>query len=452
MNLVQTIYDYSKVQISNNFYCNVQYVSYNNLKCLKSSPTNFESSVNVIAFGIPQLDFISSTIKNSIREAVVVSTIHDSNVFADLTNHWIKKHRDKNHQSLFYKKIFEALLNQKIRVVAESTPTSEIEKENNILLSQKYMWGESWKPSIISSYFKNKKSSPISNASQKFLIDQLSASPVFVVKNGFNEIILGHPVFRIKRGRTNSVTHLFTNLFNQSKQIYPISTGLFFFHPDDASEFKNFIKSVNPLCAEQMEINVEPVGLHFAYKMNRNVSSDSQFVFIPDFKEVGDLLFKYRQDKHLIFHKDQQYGKDFFQGQPIYTIQPITMKDRNGQLNTIKFTGLNDNRDVIFTNLEAANKSWTNFTKNNSQLKLIKKPTLLVYNLESFLKDQEKLNKKNLQKFVVVTNQKAYLTTKELVALPDSNSLFKHLELNMKPKLFFVKLWAKRLFSTLTYE
>nr|ALL97176.1 hypothetical protein [Pyropia endiviifolia] len=231
-----------------------------------------------------------------------------------------------------------------------------------------------------------------------------------------------------------------------------MSTGLFFFHPDDAFEFKNFIKSVNPLAAEQMEVNVEPVGLHFAYKMNRNVFSDTQFAFIPDFKEVGDLLFKYRRNKYLTFHKDQYYGKKFFQGQPIYIIQPITLKDQNGELNTIKFTGLNDNREVIFTNIEAANKSWTNFIKNNSQLKSIKKPTLLVYNLESFLKDQERLNKKDFKKFVVVTNKKAYLAAKELVALPDSNSFFKPLKLNMKPKLFFVRLWVKRLFSTLTYE
>nr|YP_009244738.1 hypothetical protein Ppul_148 [Pyropia pulchra]AMK96980.1 hypothetical protein Ppul_148 [Pyropia pulchra] len=452
MNLAQTIAEYSSAQNSNNFYCTFEHLSPHDLNSPKSSKPNLSFSTKVITFVIPRFDFIPSNIKNSIREGVIISNIEDNNIFANSTNNWVKKHKDKNHHSLFYKKIFKALLNQKIRVVAEPIKTPEIGKEHDILVSQKYVWGKSWQPSIISSYLKNKNNNVVSNASKKFLIDQLSASPVFVIKNGFNEIILGHPLSRIKRGGINNITYSFQNLLSQHKQAYPISTGLFFFHPDDAFEFKNFIKSVNPLAAQQMEINVEPVGLHFAYKMNRSISSDTKFTFIPDFKEVGDLLFKYRRDKHLIFHKDQRYGKNFFQGQPVYIIQPISLKDRSGKINIIKFTGLNDNREVLFTNLEAANKSWTNFIKNNSQLKSIKKPTLLVYNLESFLKDQEKLNKQDFQKFVVVTNKKAYVATKELIALPDSNNFFKHLKLNMKPKLFFMELWVRRLFSTLTYE
>nr|YP_010925534.1 hypothetical protein RMC00_pgp180 [Neoporphyra dentata]WKD83766.1 hypothetical protein [Neoporphyra dentata] len=452
MNLAQTTCEYSNIKIPNKFYCNIEYTSYENFSHLALSKTNLSSSAKIVAFGIPQFDFIPKKIKNPIREAVIISTIDDGNIFADSTNNWIKKHKDKNHHSLFYKKIFKALLHQKIRVVTDPLKNSKIDKEKNSIVSQKYVWGNSLKPSIMPSYFENKKNNEVANTSKKFLIDQLSASPVFVVKNGFNEIILGHPAFRIKRGEISNYTHSFLNLLKQSQQTYPISTGLFFFHPDDAFEFKDFIKSVNPLASQQMEINVEPVGLHFAYKMNRNISSDTQFSFIPDFKEVGDLLFKYRRDKHLIFHKDQRHGKNFFQGQPIYIIQPTTFKDRRGKLTTIHFTGLNDNRKVIFTSLEAANKSWTNFIQNNSQLKSIRKPTLLVYNLESFLKDQEQLNKQDFQKFVVVTNKKAYLTTKELIAVPDSNSILKHLKLNMKPKLFFVKLWVRRLFSTLNYE
>lgn len=452
MNFAQLIAEYYSTQIPNNFYCNMESLSSDNSSHLKLSKTNLLSSAKIIAFGLPSFDFIPTKIKNSIREAVVISTIDDNNVFADSTNNWIKKHKDKNHHSLFYKRIFKALLNHEIRVIVDSPNTVKINKEKNITVSQRYIWGKSWNPSIISSYLKNKKNSEFSNASKKFLIDQLSASPVFVVKNGFNEIILGHPLSRIKRGEINNITNSFLSLLNHSNRTHPVSTGLFFFHPDDALEFKDFIKSVNPLAAKHMEINVEPVGLHFAYKMNRNISSDTQFSFVPDLKEVGDLLFKHQKDKNLIFHKNQYYGKKFFQGQPIYMIQPITLKDRTGKISTIKFTGLNDNREVIFTNLEAANRSWANFTKINSQLKSIKKPNLLVYNLESFLKDKERLNKQDLQKFVVITNKKAYLATKELIALPDSNSFVKHLKLNIKPKLFFVKLWVRRLFSTLTYE
>nr|WKD83374.1 hypothetical protein [Neopyropia yezoensis] len=452
MNLSQLIVNSSMMKIPNNFYCNIKAISSENLSHLQLSKTNLLSPTKIIAFGLPKFDFISTQITSSIRETVVVSTIDDNNLFAAPTNDWIKKHKDKNHHSLFYKKVFKALLNHKIRVVAEPFHNSEINKEKSIMASQRYIWGKSWKPSIILSCLKNKKNSKISDASKKFLTEQLSASPVFVVKNGFNEIILGHPLSRVKRGGVNNLMHAFSNLLNQSNATYPISTGLFFFHPDDAFEFKDFIISVNPLAAKHMEISVEPVGLHFAYKMNRNISSDTQFSFIPDFKEVGDLLFKYRKGNHLVFHKNQHYGKDFFQGQPIYMIQPITFKDRAGKLNIIKFTGLNDTREIIFTNLEAANRSWAHFIKRNSQLKSIKNPTLLVYNLESFLKDQERLDNQDLNKFVVITNKESYLATKELIALPDSNSFSKHLKLNIKPKLFFVKLWVRRLFSTLTYE
>nr|AIA19994.1 hypothetical protein [Neoporphyra perforata] len=451
MDFAQISLNYSSTNNSNKFYCNVRSIPYDNFNSLKLSKLNSSSSIKVVAFGVPEFSFVPMKIKNSIREAIVISTVDDSNIFADITNSWIKKHKDKNHQSLFYKKIFKALLYQKIRVVTNPVKISSISKETNLIASQKYTLGNNWNSLVMLFYSKNKTNSTVSNVAKKFLVNQLSASPVFVVKNGFNEIILGHPSFRIKRGGLINNSNLSLNLLKSSEQIAPVSTGLFFFHPDDAFEFKNFVTSVNPLASQQMEINVEPVGLHFAYKMNRNISSNTQFSFIPDFKEVGDLVFKYRKDKNLIFHKNQRYGANFFQGQPIYIIQPVTFKDGNGKLNTIKFTALNDNREVIFTSLEAANKSWVNFIKNSPQLKSIRKPRLLVYNLESFLKDQEQLDKQYFQNFVVITNKEAYLTTRELIALPHSNSVLKHLKLNIEPKLFFLKLWVRRLSSTLNY-
>lgn len=452
MNLAQLITDYSSLQSSNNFYCDIKSIPLDNLSHIKSSKTKLSTSSKVIAFGTTQLNFIPTKIKNSISEAVVVSTMDDRNIFADFINEWIRKHKDRNHRSFFYKKVFKSLLHQKVRVVTSPISASELKKQRNILLSQRFIWGANLEPSAILSYFRNKKTLESSNVSNKFLIDQLSASPVFVVKNGFNEIILGYPQSSIKRGSVNHISSSNLSLLNHSNPICPASTGLFFFHPDDAFEFKDFIKSVNPLSAKNLEIDVEPVGLHFAYKMNRNLSSGTQFSFIPDFKEVGDLIFKHQKDKHLVFHKHQHYGKNFFQGQPIYIIQPIHVTDQNGNQRIVKFTGLNDDREVIFTNLEAANKSWTNFIKNHSELASVKRPNLLVYNLESFLKDKERLHKKGFQKFVVITSKDAYITTKELQAVQYSNSLFKHLKLNIKPKLFFLKLWVRRLIFALTYE
>lgn len=106
MNLAQVTCNYFNTKTLNKFYCNTEYVSYGNFSHLNLSKINLPSSAKIIAFGLPQFDFIPTKIKNSIREAVVISTIDDSNIFADSTNNWIKKHKDKNHHSLFYKKNF----------------------------------------------------------------------------------------------------------------------------------------------------------------------------------------------------------------------------------------------------------------------------------------------------------------------------------------------------------
>ena len=450
MDFAQIITQSSYIQTSNNFYCNMKLLSSFSSKYSKSSKVIVLPSKEILAFSFPNFSFIPSNVRNSFQEAIVISTVSDNNIFADATNNWIKKHKDKNHHSLFYKEIFKALLTKKIEVVA--LPSLVHSTDSPGILTQLYMWNKGWKQPFSLLFPINNNTPRVSDSSRKFLMDQLSASPVFVVKNGFNEIILGHPVSRIKKSILHQPDCLGFNSTRYPQTNGPVSNGLFFFHPDDAAEFKNFLQSAAPLASEHMAIKVEPIGLHFAYKMNRNLVADTQFRFVPDLKEVGDLIFKYTRDKNLIFHKNQYYGKDFFQGQPIYMIQPITIKGKNGKLDVIKFTGINDNRDVIFTNREAAYNSWKNFIKDKPILKSINKPTLLVYNLESFLKEIELSGKDDLKKFVIITHKKAYVATKELMTLSDSNSLFKHIKLNIKPKLFFVKLWIRRLLSTLAYE
>jgi len=438
------------LQISNNFYCKNQFLSSVNSNYLKLPPRQSGFSKRVLAFVLPELSSMPINVRNSLQEAIVISTIHDNNIFADATNSWVKTHKDRNHQSLFYKEIFKALLTKQIYVT--NSPIDSKNIDDKIIPVQKYIWRKSFKPPQFYSSRGVYKDVNISNISTKFIMEQLSSSPVFVVKNGFNEVILGHPLSRIKRTGLKQIAFSFSNLFHQPIVTSPISNGLFFFHPDDAIEFKNFLQSKAFDTSKNMEIKIQPIGLHVAYKMNRKFITETQFRFIPDFKEVGDLIFKHQKAKNLIFHENQYYGKDSFQGQPIYIIQPISIKHPSGKISIIKFTGMNDDREVIFTNLEAANKSWANFIKTEPYLKGIKKPTLLVYNLESFLRDKEILHRKDLTKFVVVTNKSAYITAKESMIIHYSDSLSKHLKLNMKPQLFFIKLWIRRLFSTLMCE
>jgi len=441
---------FTRLQISNNFYCKKKFFSSVNSNHLKLPHTQPGLSTRVLAFALPELSSIPINFRNSFQEAIVISTIHDNNIFADVTNSWIKTHKDKNHHSLFYKEIFKALLTKQIHVTNSPIELKNI--DNKIISVQKYIWSKGFKSPQFYSSMGGDNYVNTSSISTKFIMEQLSSSPVFVVKNGFNEVILGHPLSRIKRTALKQIAFSFSNVFHQPVATSPTSNGLFFFHPDDAIEFKNFLQSKCFEASKHMGIKIQPIGLHVAYKMNRKFAGDIQFRFIPDFKEVGDLIFKHQKAKNLIFHENQYYGKDFFQGQPIYMIQPINIKHRNGKISTIKFTGLNDKREVVFTNLEAANKSWTNFIKTEPYLKRIKKPTLLVYNLESFLKDKEILYRADLTKFVVVTNKSAYITTKESIAIPYSKSLSKHLKLNIKPQLFFIKLWMRRLLSTLMCE
>lgn len=95
MNLSQLIVNSSMMKIPNNFYCNTKFISSENLSHLQLSKTNLLSPTKIIAFGLPNFDFISTQITSSIRESVVVSSIDDNNLFAAPTNDWIKNTRIK---------------------------------------------------------------------------------------------------------------------------------------------------------------------------------------------------------------------------------------------------------------------------------------------------------------------------------------------------------------------
>nr|YP_010338728.1 hypothetical protein MW444_pgp082 [Glaucosphaera vacuolata]UNJ18678.1 hypothetical protein [Glaucosphaera vacuolata] len=269
---------------------------------------------------------------------------------------------------------------------------------------------------------------------QAILMQTLQDYPVFVVRNGFKELIIGYPQRFCKANFTNNRGTWKSNwyrwyhkYFLWEKDLALYSVGFFFFNPQDADMLKHTIYYKYIRTAKQYEIATHPAGLDYAYKLNRTSKRGLQFKFIPDLQEVLQLVKIHKYKVRLEFHPKQVFGRDYFQGQPIYILKS-------------KLPNTDNNKKLIFTSLEAADRGWEVLKKEYEGSSLSKKPNLIVYNLESFLKDcEDGIEDPN---FDLITNYDSYMFMERLNA--SRKSPFLNYWKGVNSKLFWVRLWMKR--------
>lgn len=296
------------------------------------------------------------------------------------------------------------------------------------------------------------------NRVQKHLLLTLKEQkfPVFIVINGFNQIIINEPehLINIKQQLghwlLNSTYNIFTSLREYS---IPLREAYIFINPIDAIEYYNYIKSQYPKSARQLELKLFVGNLDEFYKINRLTFPYIQFRLLPDLKEVGKLVTQYQYKNNVNFDYKQIYGKNYFQGQPIYFIEPVTCNYVNNITRTTQPYYFPNSLDLtqeeynrIFTTYHDAITTWRKYRRKFPQYSLNKNPLLKVYNMESFLAEnanQITFNRTTKVKFYFVPSQETYQYIKKLQT--NTPKSFSNATNTKNPFLLLVQVWANRI-------
>ena len=179
---------------------------------------------------------------------------------------------------------------------------------------------------------------------------------------------------------------------------------------EDAASYLHEICKKEPREAEYLGLKLKRVGLDVFYKLNRTSPPKIQSRLVADLKEVDSLLTNHLNSSSHTIHPKQKYSKNWFQGNPIYTLR--LQKDLGHKNLTEYFLKSTEEKKVIFFSREDAIKAWRNFLLREQAFKLSDNPNIEIYNLENLLSDMENTTEKSLD-VVFVPPYNAYLELKQ---------------------------------------
>ena len=275
--------------------------------------------------------------------------------------------------------------------------------------------------------------------------------PVFIVTNGTKEIIIGEPEHTLKKQDSflKNLFHLAQTIVRIPKSYQlPLREGYVFMSLLDAVEYYNYLQARYPYSSHELKIRIFVSTLKEFYQRSKFSVNDIQFRLLPDLREVGKLVTVYQNNSSISFDPRQIHGKNYFQGQPIYFIEPIlcTCADElTGKVTKRYFPNLLalTERDYynVFTTYEDAISVWTKYRKKFHRYALPKKPKLRVYNLESFLSEH---SKQTSVLFRLIPSQQTYQYVKSIQQSTNADMTQK-IDLSSRLMLL-VKVWTNRFF------
>nr|WGH12727.1 hypothetical protein Ycf80 [Echinothamnion sp.] len=376
--------------------------SYNNIFISKSSIDNTKVSYSQLTKEIdnPNLlsrNFWQKLVNKYLQETIFLSSVNtlSTSYILQLKASGLSVYKNNEYKNFLYK-FSKDLLHGKINVTANNTDhltnLTTIYKDNIYL---KYKWFKSFNfENFILSSFKldllNFFKVPTVESSNSLL-------PLFVVINDNQEIIISESTDQLSKSRG------FFNRFSYSiqpnrydKSLY---LGLLFVNPQDAIEYRNYIKANYFSSTLSNNINVVPANMQLYNNLmilrNRNI----EFRLIPDLTEISDLIYKYKKHKNVSFNIKQKYSNHSFQGQPIYFIKPLYVKKKFSNyvkkleyLYTLKKDQTTLKYQAAFFNYKTLMGAWKKFKQEHNDYNLPYIPDISVSNFEAFIynKDYQK--------------------------------------------------------------
>nr|YP_010335711.1 hypothetical protein MW631_pgp191 [Chroothece richteriana]UNJ14117.1 hypothetical protein [Chroothece richteriana] len=301
---------------------------------------------------------------------------------------------------------------------------------------------------VLKSFYTNRRDPQFPTGNQKLLLEKLAPFPIFSVENNLRQIILAYPPETYMKNLSDKLYDYYYRLYEWESDTRATSIGFFFFNPEDALMYESTIWKYGSLSAAELGTRLSFFRFSTAYKLNRTSPPEIRFLFIPDVKEVGDLVTRYRYQygKQMKFHPNQKITRDGFADQPIYTIENVQLKQGLFSRREVSYFGeLKDHKYIFFT-VDGAESAWNKFRQANPNLRLPRRPNLLVYNFNSFINDCEMDPDLINQNFIFMLNREAYKALdKSKQDTPKVSDFSIFIDNRVKPQLFLIKIWAKRL-------
>ena len=429
------------------------------LRCVKLSPSFLLDSINVTgksqnnSIGIRSTsrlikrNFWQKCLNQYWKETIFISpsnSILESYV-VKLKNSGLSVYEGNDYKHFlmrFNKDLFDKKINLGCITAIEDLNSSVSVKHKNIL-STEYIWT---KP--LNSFVSYSNSSQQNLYKSRLISKKIVGLPLFVLTNEYKRIILAESY----RSSINSYIarqnyDIFAKKSLNNKNLY---TGLFFVSPRDANEYANYITNICYKSTHSNSITTSITTPNFYYKLLDTWDSKVDFRLVPDLKEVSDLLCRYKYYSNVSFDSKQNVGSHYFQGQPVYFIEPVKLS-RNNKIEYFNYLypsseNSNTKYEAVFLNYKTAVDAWNKYRKKYRDYYLPLKPLIRVYNLESFL--DTPIYTKNENKIIFIPSTQTYSYTKQYINNNfNGNKLIVHLVMN---KLLYIRSLLHRALWSLT--
>nr|YP_010619052.1 hypothetical protein orf479 [Pterosiphonia complanata]WAX03065.1 hypothetical protein orf479 [Pterosiphonia complanata] len=437
-----------------NKYLKLDNFNFNNVMISKTDSSNQKVSYNLFNQEIKNNKLLSRNLWQKLINKYLQETIFISSVNT-LSNSYIVKlkasglsvYKSNEYKDFLYR-FSKEILDRKVDVTINN-----LNNVNNLIPLQKnniylkYKWFKLF----------NFRKFTFFNGNQNLLNVFISKTskllnfslPLFIVINSNKEIIVSESTDQLSKFRIFfNICSYFTKSNKYQKNLY---TGLLFVNPQDAIEYRDYIKT--DFSSYSNNIQVVPANMQIYYKLMGLKNSNIEFRLIPDLTEISNLVGKYKKYKNVSFHINQKYSHNSFQGQPVYLIESLYVRKKLSNytknldyLYVIKKNRVNFKYQAVFLNYNTLMGAWRKFKQENIDYDLPYIPKVSVSNLESFI--QEKNYKKNYSNIIFLPSLQTYNFIDKY-----SNISLKHqqeLKYWLLNKSIYLKTFVCRVFWSLT--
>nr|YP_009394094.1 hypothetical protein [Rhodomela confervoides]ARW62656.1 hypothetical protein [Rhodomela confervoides] len=355
-----------------------------------------------------------------------------------------------NEYKSFLQRFSKDLLNGNIQILTNVKDRSSISLLNrNDVIYLKYNWLKFLNfnllnsKKIIHNVYNESKYNETNIAHQSL--------PIFILINSNNEIVLSESPDQLRK--SNDLFNLSIQSLGKVSSTKKLYTGLVFINPSDALEYKEYINAKYSSSTRLNQIRIMPVTINLYFQLMNLRKRNVEFRLIPDLKELSDLVYKYRKYQYLSLDSNQNYGHNYFQGQPVYLIKSIRAKSRkNKDLKVFNYLYSSDKKknlsqyEAVFFSYETAMDAWKKFVEENKDYHLPVRPSIYVSNLEKFIKTS--YYKKNHSKIIFLPSIDTYKFLKRYLQSNIQNK--SNINYWMTNRIVYIRTLCYRVFWSLT--